>query len=260
MIYHLKYFSCPSFKCFFHLWGMEGANWQWEFSTWSEEQASEWHVVTHQRSPLTGVNSIPIAPGCSFAAVTRGNRSNPISLDQTPPSRPPSLSNADRGPYTISILAQQPSPPSIAHLSSSSLQLQSDLICQCCLSLGHTSTACTSKIHCRGCYNYGHIAKNCLSPNPKTLIFCIKHKSPEPSPFQPPETCLVVPSTPSTSSCHRHLTLMNPPLPMTHPNTSPWPTNLVTPTPTCHLVPTLSSHPSIAVVGASMFLAAPNTD
>jgi hypothetical protein len=259
MIYRLKSFSCPSFKCFFHLWGMEGTNWQWEFSAWSEEQASKWHVVTHQRSSLTGANSIPIAPGCSFAAVIRGNRSNLISSDQTPPSRPASLSNADRGPHTISILAQQPSPPSPAHLSSSSLQLRSDLICQRCLSLCHTSTACTSKIHCRGCCNYGHIAKNWLSHNPKTLIFCIKLKSPEPSPFQPPETRLVVPSTPSTSSCRCHLALTNPPLPIAHPNTSPWPTTLVTPTHTCHLVSTLSSHPSIAVTGASMFSAAPNS-
>jgi hypothetical protein len=106
MIYRLKSFSCPSFKCFFHLWGMEGTNWQWEFSAWSEEQASKWHVITHQRSPLTGANSIPIAPGCSFAAVIHGNRSNLISSNQTPPSRPASLSNADRGPHTISILAQ----------------------------------------------------------------------------------------------------------------------------------------------------------
>jgi hypothetical protein len=34
MIYARKFYSCPHFKCSFHLWGKGGPNWHREFSQW----------------------------------------------------------------------------------------------------------------------------------------------------------------------------------------------------------------------------------
>jgi hypothetical protein len=88
MIYHLRSFSCPSFKCFFHLWGLGGPNWRLVFSCWSDEQASEWQIVNHRKTPLTGANTTPITHGRSFIVVVHASRSDPISSYQapTPPS------------------------------------------------------------------------------------------------------------------------------------------------------------------------------
>ncbi|KAM0862751.1 hypothetical protein ACQ4PT_045066 [Festuca glaucescens] len=42
-------YSCKEFKCFFHLWGSGGPNWEREFRTWCSDQEKEWTLV----SPLS---------------------------------------------------------------------------------------------------------------------------------------------------------------------------------------------------------------
>jgi hypothetical protein len=193
MIYRLRSYGCPSFICFFHLWGLGGPNWHWEFSVWSVEQESEWQIVNRRKSLLTGANATLITPDRSFVAVVHGSRPDPISSDQAPLSRRHSISNSALGPITSP--AHLPSPPSPAHFTTSPFRLQSDIFCQRCLSPGHLSSACTNKICCRGFYNYGHVVKSCFSRKPKTLIYRIKRKSPEFLTSQPPDNRIVVPSS-----------------------------------------------------------------
>jgi hypothetical protein len=45
-VYNLKKFECKQFKCFFHLWGFGGPNWQNEFSEWQRECREEWTLVS----------------------------------------------------------------------------------------------------------------------------------------------------------------------------------------------------------------------
>jgi hypothetical protein len=46
LVYQLYSFSCEAFKCFFHLWGNGGANWQKEFRVWQKECQVEWTLVS----------------------------------------------------------------------------------------------------------------------------------------------------------------------------------------------------------------------
>jgi hypothetical protein len=46
MIFNLRFFSCPSFKCFFHLWSNGGPSWYKEFSKWQFECDKEWVLVS----------------------------------------------------------------------------------------------------------------------------------------------------------------------------------------------------------------------
>jgi hypothetical protein len=46
MIYAMKYFTCASFKCFFHLWGNGGPSWKSEFRSWQKECNEEWTLVS----------------------------------------------------------------------------------------------------------------------------------------------------------------------------------------------------------------------
>jgi hypothetical protein len=74
MIYNLSLFSCPAFKCFFHLWGFGGPQWIREHRSWLKEIESEWHYVPSRSSSsclLTGAKSIPIQNPRSFADVVR---------------------------------------------------------------------------------------------------------------------------------------------------------------------------------------------
>jgi hypothetical protein len=128
LIYHLRSFSCPSFKCFFHLCGLGGPNWRWELSIWSDEQASEWQVINRRKTPLTGANDTPITPGRTFATMVHGTRSDLISSDQAPPPRRPTISNSLCSPCNTP--AHHPYPPSPAHLNPSPFRLQSDLVYQ----------------------------------------------------------------------------------------------------------------------------------
>jgi hypothetical protein len=51
-ILKLRKFSCAQFKCFFHLWGRGGPNWQWEFHRWQKECDEEWTLVSPSRKIL----------------------------------------------------------------------------------------------------------------------------------------------------------------------------------------------------------------
>jgi hypothetical protein len=46
MIYAMKFFTCASFKCFFHLWGNGGPLWKSEFRSWQKECNEEWILVS----------------------------------------------------------------------------------------------------------------------------------------------------------------------------------------------------------------------
>ncbi|XP_073360204.1 uncharacterized protein [Aegilops tauschii subsp. strangulata] len=39
-------YSCPQFKCYFHLWGNGGPNWVREFKIWKKECDAEWILVS----------------------------------------------------------------------------------------------------------------------------------------------------------------------------------------------------------------------
>jgi hypothetical protein len=45
-IVKMRSFSCSQFKCFFHLWGHGGPNWQREFHLWKSENAKQWTLVS----------------------------------------------------------------------------------------------------------------------------------------------------------------------------------------------------------------------
>ena len=39
-----KFYSCPHFKFYYHLWGFGGPNWRRELSLWRRECAGEWKI------------------------------------------------------------------------------------------------------------------------------------------------------------------------------------------------------------------------
>jgi hypothetical protein len=41
MILAQKFYSCPHFKCYYHLWGLGGPNWQRELLFWEKECVGE---------------------------------------------------------------------------------------------------------------------------------------------------------------------------------------------------------------------------
>jgi hypothetical protein len=45
-ILKLRMYRCSLFKCFFHLWGRGGPNWEREFNLWQSECQSEWTLVS----------------------------------------------------------------------------------------------------------------------------------------------------------------------------------------------------------------------
>jgi hypothetical protein len=48
----LRQFSCPQFKCYFHLWGGGGPNWQREFYFWQKELQEEWTLISPSKRAL----------------------------------------------------------------------------------------------------------------------------------------------------------------------------------------------------------------
>jgi hypothetical protein len=45
-ILKLRIFIFPKFKCYFHLWGRGGPNWQREFKLWQQECDEEWTLIS----------------------------------------------------------------------------------------------------------------------------------------------------------------------------------------------------------------------
>jgi hypothetical protein len=52
-ILKLRKYSCPQFKCYFHLWGRAGPNWKHEFSLWSKENEQEWTLVSPRKRQIS---------------------------------------------------------------------------------------------------------------------------------------------------------------------------------------------------------------
>jgi hypothetical protein len=48
----MRSYSCPQFKCYFHLWGKGGPNWQWEFDRWKSELQEEWVLISPSKKAL----------------------------------------------------------------------------------------------------------------------------------------------------------------------------------------------------------------
>jgi hypothetical protein len=45
-----KFYSCPHFKCYFHLWGSGGPNWIREHNFWQRECTGEWIIANRKRN------------------------------------------------------------------------------------------------------------------------------------------------------------------------------------------------------------------
>ena len=48
-VLELNRFVCFQFKCFFHLWGFGGPNWQKEFKLWNSETENDWTTVRSRK-------------------------------------------------------------------------------------------------------------------------------------------------------------------------------------------------------------------
>uniref|UniRef100_A0ACD5XZP2 Uncharacterized protein n=1 Tax=Avena sativa TaxID=4498 RepID=A0ACD5XZP2_AVESA len=169
MIYKLRFFECPEFKCYFSLWGYGGPNWIKESSDWFHEQDLDWTLISRRRSRHTGANSSPLASHRrrTYVARTPGiTLRDPTSSDWTPASRPEPVSNPGDIQPTGS-----PS-PILPHRSA-------HVICSRCLAMGHPSPDCPSQVRCKFCYEYGHIRKYCYIRLRKSQVFRIKQKQPE---------------------------------------------------------------------------------
>ena len=58
-----KFYSCPQFKCYYHLWGFGGPNWRRELSIWQHECAGEWILANRRsRSLVTRQRQKPYRP------------------------------------------------------------------------------------------------------------------------------------------------------------------------------------------------------
>jgi hypothetical protein len=58
-VLNLRFYSCPKFKCFFHLWGRGGPNWTHEFKLWQKECNEEWTLVSpSKRRMQMGINAL----------------------------------------------------------------------------------------------------------------------------------------------------------------------------------------------------------
>ena len=49
-ILHQRSFVCDHFKCFFHLWGHGGPDWEQEFKRWQLECQQEWILVSPSKA------------------------------------------------------------------------------------------------------------------------------------------------------------------------------------------------------------------
>jgi hypothetical protein len=72
LVYQLLSYSRVAFKCFFHLWGNGGANWQKEFRDWQKECQQEWTLVSPNKrrtdSALLALKKKPVKPSLKSRA------------------------------------------------------------------------------------------------------------------------------------------------------------------------------------------------
>ena len=107
MIYQLRSFKCPSYSCYFHLWGFGGPAWVREYNSWIYENDHEWTTVTRSpRRMLTGANSVQIG--------RRPNSTPPTCHTPTFANNPAPIS--DHKPNSgAMVMIQNSSSPNLAH-------------------------------------------------------------------------------------------------------------------------------------------------
>ena len=65
-ILHQRSLVCPQFKCYFHLWGHGGPDWEKEFRLWQVECKEEWTLVSpSKRRARLGLEAMKHAPAKS---------------------------------------------------------------------------------------------------------------------------------------------------------------------------------------------------
>jgi hypothetical protein len=258
-ILKLRKFSCPQFKCYFHLWGRGGPHWEREFVMWQKESDKEWTIVSPNKKRLQlGLSALqkgkpasiihsanPSRKGLTFAdsisyVACLGYRDHNGEV-----SRKDSIGPLNIG--TSSAISVEPRLGSRERVSDPDKEFEAlidDMAfqvwkCSKCLSMGHVTKACTNLIRCRACYNYGHIRKNCLNNNRKGKQCWIPKKvisgqfnldttesspavSPSPEPFSPRQS---TPSdTPPVPPASPSICNLQPPPPMAayEINPTPW--------------------------------------
>jgi hypothetical protein len=196
-ILKLKRYSCPQFKCFFHLWGHGGPNWEREFFQWQKESDKEWTLVSpgkkrsqlgmlalQKEKPKSIVHSgvyrpkqLKFADDLSYTACVGYSRpkvsitgeENAESVVATTDVLVTGTSSSTVGPCTDTISSDMP----LNHEKDNAFENMIDEMafnfwtCSKCLSLGYVTNDCKNQIRCKACYRYGHIKKNCLISNRK---------------------------------------------------------------------------------------------
>jgi hypothetical protein len=114
LIQRRKFYAEKEFKCFFHLWGSGGPNWEIELFNWHKESDAEWTKVRSRRTNhmqsrnlerasrphgiLTGANAVLINSSRNFASVVRSpiiheEQAGRVSSSQEDLGRAESVSN-----------------------------------------------------------------------------------------------------------------------------------------------------------------------
>jgi hypothetical protein len=86
-----KFYSCPQFKCYYHLWSFGGPNWWREFLLWERECAGEWILASRARRrawPLLRQRSRPRVPLHINRALVIANSENHETLAAQPLASP----------------------------------------------------------------------------------------------------------------------------------------------------------------------------
>jgi hypothetical protein len=200
----LRRYSCAQFKCYFHLWGRGGPNWQREFAQWQKESDEEWTLISpSKRRVQMGLNALnkkapkPIifsARELRKTLVFEDSISYPTckgyqdqrvkgkcSVDSTPISKSVPASNSSLGKEqsveeNVGLVnIGQPSSSQYSNVLEENNEFNkmiADMVvkvwkCGRCFSMLHETKDCVNEIHCWACYNYGHIQKNCLKSKVK---------------------------------------------------------------------------------------------
>jgi hypothetical protein len=168
-ILKLRKFSCPQFKCSFHLWGRGGPHWEREFVMWQKESDKEWTTISPNKKRLQlGLSALqkdkPASIICSanpsrkrltFAesigySACLGYRDPNGEVPQkdltVPLNNATSSAISDEPQLGSRESASEPDKDFEALIDDMAFQVWK---CSKCLSMGHVTKACTNLIRCR---------------------------------------------------------------------------------------------------------------